>query len=100
MRQTSRYDWYEALETAKSLLSDRMSGARAIPTRRGASLEEAAEQGPPEILEIEQSSINELRAGQVWLEQDAIGINYLDVTHRGRPGNGCCTKWHERVRWA
>ncbi len=38
--------------------------------------------GGPEVPRIEQSSINELGAGQVWLEQDAIGNNYLDVTQR------------------
>jgi NADPH2:quinone reductase len=47
-----------------------------------ASVVRLASIGGPEVLKIEQSSINELGAGQVWLEQDAIGINYLDVTHR------------------
>ena len=47
-----------------------------------ASVVRLAKIGGPEVLKIEQSSINELGAGQVWLEQDAIGINYLDVTQR------------------
>src|ERR1700740_3309570 len=38
--------------------------------------------GGPEVLKIEQSSINELGAGQVWLEQDGIRIKSLDLTSR------------------
>jgi NADPH2:quinone reductase len=38
--------------------------------------------GGPDVLKVE--SITEARPGpgEVWIEQEAIGVNYLDVTQR------------------
>jgi NADPH:quinone reductase len=38
--------------------------------------------GGPEVLEIEEVAESPLGPGEVWLEQHAIGINYLDVSQR------------------
>jgi NADPH2:quinone reductase len=41
-----------------------------------------AKAGDPDVLKIEQSSRVAPGAGEVWLEQEAIGVNFLDVTQR------------------
>ncbi|MEW6341664.1 MAG: quinone oxidoreductase [Pseudomonadota bacterium] len=38
--------------------------------------------GGPDVLEIEEVAESPLGPGEVWLEQHAIGINYLDVSQR------------------
>lgn len=38
--------------------------------------------GRPDVLKIETVKEQQPGAGQVWIEQDAIGVNYLDVTQR------------------
>ncbi|WP_261540165.1 quinone oxidoreductase family protein [Burkholderia multivorans] len=38
--------------------------------------------GGPEVLKIVSASERDPGPGEVWLEQDAIGVNYLDVTQR------------------
>jgi NADPH:quinone reductase len=38
--------------------------------------------GGPEVLEIQEVAESPLGPGEVWLEQHAIGINYLDVSQR------------------
>lgn len=38
--------------------------------------------GGPEVLKLEQVEQEKPGAGQVWLEQEAIGVNFLDVTQR------------------
>ncbi|MEE1924425.1 quinone oxidoreductase [Pseudomonas sp. 148P] len=38
--------------------------------------------GGPEVLELETVEIIEPGPGEVWLEQDAIGVNFLDVSQR------------------
>ena len=38
--------------------------------------------GRPDVLKIEAVEEQPPGAGQVWIEQDAIGVNYLDVTQR------------------
>lgn len=38
--------------------------------------------GGPEVLQIEEVGQSRPGAGEVWLEQEAIGVNFLDVTQR------------------
>src|SRR5882724_6874836 len=38
--------------------------------------------GGPEVLQVETIVETQPGAGEVWIEQDAIGVNYLDVTQR------------------
>lgn len=38
--------------------------------------------GAPEVMNIEQVTAREPGPGEVWLEQEAIGVNFLDVTQR------------------
>ncbi|MDN5843947.1 MAG: quinone oxidoreductase [Alcaligenaceae bacterium] len=38
--------------------------------------------GPPEVLKIETVGEQSPGPGEVWLEQGAVGINYLDITQR------------------
>lgn len=41
-----------------------------------------AHTGAPEVMNIEQVTAREPGPGEVWLEQEAIGVNFLDVTQR------------------
>ena len=41
-----------------------------------------AQAGNPDVLKIEQADQVAPGAGEVWLEQEAIGVNFLDVTQR------------------
>jgi NADPH2:quinone reductase len=41
-----------------------------------------AKTGGPEVLKLEQVEQERPGAGQVWLEQEAVGVNFLDVTQR------------------
>ncbi|MBD9561757.1 quinone oxidoreductase family protein [Pseudomonas sp. PDM09] len=41
-----------------------------------------AHTGAPEVMTIEQVSAREPGPGEVWLEQEAIGVNFLDVSQR------------------
>lgn len=41
-----------------------------------------AQTGDPDVLKIEQAEQVAPGAGEVWLEQEAIGVNFLDVTQR------------------
>lgn len=41
-----------------------------------------AHTGAPEVMTIEQVSAHEPGPGEVWLEQEAIGVNFLDVSQR------------------
>ncbi|WP_367375084.1 quinone oxidoreductase [Pseudomonas lini] len=41
-----------------------------------------AHTGAPEVMTIEQVSTREPGPGEVWLEQEAIGVNFLDVSQR------------------
>jgi NADPH2:quinone reductase len=38
--------------------------------------------GNPEVLNLETLSQQSPGQGEVWLEQEAIGVNFLDVTQR------------------
>src|ERR1700712_3053098 len=38
--------------------------------------------GSPDVMKVVSYEQTDPAAGQVWLEQDAIGVNYLDVTQR------------------
>ena len=38
--------------------------------------------GGPQVLELEQVGQSAPGPGQAWIEQHAIGVNYLDVTQR------------------
>lgn len=38
--------------------------------------------GPPSVLRLEQTDRLRPGAGEVWLEQEAAGVNYLDITQR------------------
>lgn len=38
--------------------------------------------GGPEVLRVRTADRHTPAPGQAWLEQDAIGVNYLDVTQR------------------
>lgn len=38
--------------------------------------------GGPEVLQLQQGEVLQPAQGEVWLEQEAIGVNYLDVTQR------------------
>lgn len=38
--------------------------------------------GPPEVLNLESLSEQAPGQGEVWLEQEAVGVNFLDVTQR------------------
>ncbi|CAB3656390.1 quinone oxidoreductase family protein [Paraburkholderia rhynchosiae] len=38
--------------------------------------------GSPDVMTVSTGEKTDPAAGQVWLEQDAIGVNYLDVTQR------------------
>ncbi len=38
--------------------------------------------GAPEVMNIEHVTVREPGPGEVWLEQEAIGVNFLDVTQR------------------
>ena len=41
-----------------------------------------AHTGAPEVMNIEQVTVREPGLGEVWLEQEAIGVTFLDVTQR------------------
>ncbi|MFJ1257382.1 quinone oxidoreductase family protein [Cupriavidus sp. CuC1] len=41
-----------------------------------------SEAGGPDVLKLEATNEREPGPGEVWLEQEAIGVNYLDVTQR------------------
>ena len=41
-----------------------------------------ARTGGPEVMRIEITSPGGPGPGEVWLEQEAVGVNFLDVTHR------------------
>jgi NADPH2:quinone reductase len=41
-----------------------------------------SETGKPDVMSVETSGQLTPRAGEVWLEHEAIGVNYLDVTQR------------------
>jgi NADPH2:quinone reductase len=41
-----------------------------------------AHTGAPEVMNIEQVTAREPGPGEVWLEQEAIGVNFLDVSQR------------------
>src|SRR5712671_2241002 len=49
---------------------------------RAASVVRLTATGGPEVLKTAQTKIEKPGAGQVWLEQEAIGVNYLDVMQR------------------
>jgi NADPH2:quinone reductase len=38
--------------------------------------------GAPEVLQVQPITETKPGAGEVWIEQEAIGVNYLDVTQR------------------
>ena len=38
--------------------------------------------GGPDVLQVEPIVETQPGAGEVWIEQEAIGVNYLDVTQR------------------
>ncbi|MFS2097217.1 quinone oxidoreductase, partial [Pseudomonas sp. Pseusp11] len=41
-----------------------------------------AHTGAPEVMNIEQVPAREPGPGEIWLEQEVIGVNFLDVTQR------------------